>query len=280
MRGSPPESALLRLVNACRLARRARSPSSFTAAFSLTILEDPLLIGIIAAGVVISVVQASFFEWAFHRFWLHRPWLPENIYTAHTLVHHQLCKYDDTFHVTEEEQEEALTFLWWNGPALVAINLLPWSVVTWVLSSRGVALPYIPFLVSFGVMFTFYYLAYEGFHLLMHKPSYPWIENLGYFKFLKRHHVIHHTRMNKNLNVVFPLADWCLGSLELAPLVEAGRKTPDAARRTARRHSVYGKKLRDSGVDTSAAGSRENPEPTMAREAAAASVPREVESVR
>ncbi len=246
----------------------------------MTILEDPLQIGIIAAGVLISLVQASFFEWAFHRFWLHRPWLPENIYTAHTLVHHQLCKYDDTFHVTEEEQEEALTFLWWNGPVLVGINLLPWAGICWALASRGVSLPFIPFLVSFGVMFTLYYLAYEGFHLLMHKPKYPWIENSGYFLFLKRHHVIHHTRMNTNLNVVLPLADWCLGSLELAPLVEATRKTPDAARRTARRHSNYGKKLRDNGVDTSASASTQASAPAAVREAAAVPRAREAESVR
>lgn len=39
----------------------------------------------------------------------------------------QLCKHEDTFHVSEPEQEEALTSQWWAGPVLVAINLIPWA---------------------------------------------------------------------------------------------------------------------------------------------------------
>lgn len=77
------------------------------------------------AGLPLAIIQASLFEWAFHRYWLHRPWLPKDVFTAHTLIHHQLCKFDDTFHVVEEEQHEALTFAWWGGPTLIVINVIP-----------------------------------------------------------------------------------------------------------------------------------------------------------
>src|SRR6266508_2949418 len=86
------------------------------------------LLVVIPLAAMAGVLQATAFEWVYHRYWLHRPWLPPQMFTAHTLIHHQLCKHEDTFHVTEEEQEEALTFQWWGGPALVGINLIPWAI--------------------------------------------------------------------------------------------------------------------------------------------------------
>lgn len=197
----------------------------------------------VAAGMVGGAVQGSFFEWAFHRYWLHRPWLPKDVFTAHTLVHHQLCKHDDTFHVVDEEQHEALSFQWWGGPFLVSLNVVPWAIAALALSAAHVATPWLPFLIAFAATVLAYYAGYEGFHFLMHKPSIAWIENSRYFRFLKNHHRIHHVRMDRNLNVLLPLADLCLGTLVLeSPAVAV---TPESARRLARRHSQFGRRLRD-----------------------------------
>ena len=197
----------------------------------------------VIAGLALMTLQSSFVEWAFHRYWLHRPWLPKNCFTTHTLIHHQLCKFDDTFHVVEEEQHEALTFAWWGGPVLIAISVAPWALLSWGLAAAHVALPYLPFLIGMAVAVTLYYIGYEGFHFLMHKPGVAWIERSRYFRFLERHHRIHHVQMDKNLNVLFPLADFLLGSLvteSAAPVA-----TPAAARKLARRHSRFGRKVRD-----------------------------------
>jgi hypothetical protein len=195
----------------------------------------------IPLAVVAGIVQASFFEWAFHRYWLHRPWLPKDCFTTHTLIHHQLCKHDDTFHVVEEEQHEALTFAWWGGPTLVAINAVPWALAAWGMAATGVHLPYVAFVVTLAATIGVYYVGYEGFHFLMHKPTIPVIENSAFFKFLKRHHRIHHVHMDRNLNVLLPFADLVLGTLVLE--VPASSPTPEAARRLARRHSRYGRRL-------------------------------------
>lgn len=204
-----------------------------------------MLIYIVLAGILLGVVQASFFEWMFHRYWLHRPWLPKNVFTAHTLVHHQLCKHDDTFHVVEEEQEEALTFQWWGGPFLVLLNVVPWGIAAWLLHAAHVVVPGAAFCITLGATMMVYYAGYEGFHHLMHKPSIGWIERSRPFQFLKRHHRIHHIQMDRNLNVLLPLADLCLGTLVLdaapAPV------TPAAARKLARRHSAFGRRMRDQG---------------------------------
>lgn len=188
-------------------------------------------------ALAVAVVQASFFEWAFHRYWLHRPWLPKHCFTKHTLIHHQLCKFDDTFHVEEEEQHEALRFNWWGGPLLLLINLIPWTALAWWLGSRGVGLPFVAMLATFGATFGLYYAGYETFHYLMHKPSLPSIEGSGYFQFLKRHHRIHHARMDRNLNVLVPIADWVLGTL-VTETAGIPARTPESARRLARRYSA------------------------------------------
>jgi len=191
-------------------------------------------------GFFVGVVQSSFFEWAFHRYWLHRPWLPKECFTQHALIHHQLCKFDDTFHVVEEEQHEALSFQWWGGPVLVAANTALWALIALALRAMGAELPYLAFLITFAATMSAYYAGYEGLHFLMHKPSFPFIERSRLFQFIKRHHRIHHVHMNRNLNVLLPLADLVLGTLVTqapAPLA-----TPESARQLARRHSRYGRR--------------------------------------
>jgi len=195
----------------------------------------------IAAACIAATVQSSFFEWAFHRFWLHRPWLPKDCFTTHTLIHHQLCKFDDTFHVVEEEQEEALHFQWWGGPLLVSMNIVPWVLAAWGLASLGAQLPYLVFLIGFSVTAFAYYAGYESLHYFMHKPQIDFVERSRWFQFLKKHHQIHHFHMNRNLNVLLPLADLVLGTL--VTTMPASRSTPESARELARRHSKVGKKL-------------------------------------
>jgi hypothetical protein len=196
------------------------------------------------AGVLVAffvgVVQASFFEWAFHRYWLHRPWLPKGCFTSHTLIHHQLCKFEDTFHVVEEEQHEALTFMWWGGTVLIVVSVAPWVLLALTLRALGAELPYLAFLVTFTAATSLYYAGYEGLHFLMHKPAFPFIERFPPFQFIKRHHRIHHVLMNRNLNVLIPLADLLLGTL--VTQMPPAATTPESARQLARRHSRYGRR--------------------------------------
>ena len=228
---------------------------SFSARDSLAFLVSggsSLIVVAAIACVLIAVVQASLFEWAFHRYWLHRPWLPKECFTSHTLVHHQLCKFDDTFKVVEEEQEEALTFAWWGGPVLVAINVTPWIFLAWGLSAAG-KLPFFLLPTCVAATCALYYIGYEGLHYLMHKPTIPWIERSRYFKFIERHHRIHHFQMDRNLNVLLPIGDFLLGSLVLEAAEPAG--TREGARKLARRHSRFGRRLREEHA-TPVAGAR------------------------
>src|SRR4249920_3643406 len=169
--------------------RLARAPTGFSLANLLVVIPLAAMVG---------VLQASLFEWIYHRYWLHRPWLPPQMFTAHTLVHHQLCKNEDTFQVHDEEQEEALTFQWWGGPILVSLNMLPWVVAWGAIALMHVSVPYVvPVVASLAVSFTLYYIAYEGLHYLMHRPTIGWIERSSPFQFIEHHHRLHHIYMGK-----------------------------------------------------------------------------------
>ncbi len=87
-----------------------------------------------------------------------------------------------------------------------------------------------------------YYIGYEGTHYLMHRPTFEWVERSRPFQFIKRHHRIHHVQMNRNLNVLLPLADLVLGTLVLT--APEPTTTSATARQVARRHSRYGRRVR------------------------------------
>ncbi len=228
--------------------------------------KETLLLPALAAVLValpLGLVQASLFEWIYHRYWLHRPWLPPQMFTAHTLVHHQLCKHDDTFLVTDEEQEEALTFQWWGGPVLISINLLPWLAAWWALAPRLGPAVAPAFLIAFAAVFLLYYLAYEGFHYLMHKPRIGWIVRSAPFRLLERHHRIHHAHMGRNFTVVLPLAALAFGTLMVRDPLPA-RATGPEARRVARRHSRFGQRLREQQARPARESARARPETAIA----------------
>jgi sterol desaturase/sphingolipid hydroxylase (fatty acid hydroxylase superfamily) len=135
---------------------------------------------------------------------------------------------------------------------LIAISTLPWAVLIGILSLFGVALPGILFLATFAATCVIYYIGYEGTHFLMHKPRFAWLERSRPFQFIKRHHYIHHVRMNRNFNVLLPLADLVLGTLVLE--MPPAAATPERARQVARQHSRFGRRT----AQTAATGSKES----------------------
>jgi sterol desaturase/sphingolipid hydroxylase (fatty acid hydroxylase superfamily) len=92
----------------------------------------------------------------------------------------------------------------------------------------------------------------------MHKPTMPWIERAGFFRFIKNHHRLHHVYMGKNFNVVLPLADVLLGTLVLND-PQPSRPTEPAARQVARRHSLWGKRLRAEATGVSEHSTQSEP---------------------
>ena len=168
----------------------------------------------VIATLAVGILYASVFEWTLHKYLMHRP-LGNFRYPfeAHTLTHHRLFKADHSYHLQEGVERRKIRMAWWNGSVLVLMVTTPFAFVALLL--RGIIGLYEAGAVlatGFSVA-ACYYLAYEYLHWCMHLPRKRNVERTGLFFRLNGHHILHHRYMNKNFNVVFPLADLCFGTL-------------------------------------------------------------------
>jgi hypothetical protein len=192
-----------------------------------------------SAGFAASVVLASFYEWALHRYVMHRPlWRLVYPFRAHAQVHHKTFRADRTYHLIEDRDKWTIPMAWWNGVVLVLLCMAPVLLIAWPLKLWGLVAGALP---AFGA----YYGAYEYIHWCMHLPKKRVIERSGVFFRLNGHHLLHHRYMHKNFNVVFPLADFCLGTLltrSKASFAQArGPSVPDVQPLTNRSYCIQSK---------------------------------------
>jgi len=160
-------------------------------------------------GVVLGTVYSSFFEWTLHRYLMHQP---VGVFTypfeRHALVHHRIFRADYTYHLIDEKDKPTIPMAWWNGPLLIAACQIPFVLASWWSGHWGIVCGSL-------LACSAPYGAYEYLHWCMHLPRQRNVERSGIFFRLNGHHLLHHRYMHKNFNVVFPLADLCLGTLLL-----------------------------------------------------------------
>lgn len=157
----------------------------------------------------ITLAYTSVFEWLLHRFFMHRPFGRFRYpYERHALVHHRIFRADHSYHLIKKEDAKTIPMAWWNGPALIAVGILPSIPFSLLMGNWFIAL-------SALIVIAAYYGLYEYLHWCMHLPKKRKLEKLGMFRWLNGHHLLHHRYPNKNFNVVFPLADLCLFTLLL-----------------------------------------------------------------
>jgi hypothetical protein len=160
-------------------------------------------------GLSLGVMFASFFEWTLHKYVMHRPVGKfRYAFHAHAVVHHQVFKADQTYHLHDEKDKETIPMAWWNGPVLIMIGAVPFALLAWTIGQWG-------FVAGGVAAFGAYYSFYEYIHWCMHLPKARRVEKPWWFRKLNGHHLLHHRYMHKNFNVVFPLADFLLGTLIL-----------------------------------------------------------------
>jgi hypothetical protein len=170
-------------------------------------------------ALVGNVIFASFFEWSIHRYVMHRPVGSfRYAFQAHAVVHHQVFKADHTYHLVDPKDKETIPMAWWNGPVLILMGASPTlllSAITghWIM------------LAGAATTFVLYYIAYEYIHWCMHLPKARRVEKPWLFRRLNGHHLLHHRYMHKNFNVVFPLADFCLGTLMVRSKIQFPQAT-------------------------------------------------------
>jgi hypothetical protein len=160
-------------------------------------------------GATLGLTAASFFEWLVHRYCMHMPLrILRYPFERHTLVHHRIFKADHTYHLANDKDKHTIAMAWWNGPVLITICQVPFLIAACISRQWGI-------LCGAALAMTAYYAAYEYMHWCMHLPRRRHVERSGIFFRLNGHHLLHHRYMQKNYNVVLPLADLCFGTLLL-----------------------------------------------------------------
>lgn len=145
----------------------------------------------------------SFLEWLSHRFILHSKAIVRFAYQEHDQRHHEEYGHGDTFHVPGRDYGRDFNLRDW---ALFLAFVMPlWAGLEWWTGK--------PLLIGAFLSACAYLHTFNVIHRHFHAPNGSWLEGCAVYRFLHEHHRMHHKVRHRNLNVVFPFADLCLGTL-------------------------------------------------------------------
>lgn len=166
-----------------------------------------MLILQIIGWLLVSCILMSFIEHQVHsqlmhrrNFFSRRSLKYQRTFEAHAIFHHgHYSKIFSDEPVPEgEDKEIRLTVR--KAPMKALPFALIMSLFSWQCG-----------LIFIGVV-VFHHWAWNKIHLEMHKPEQRGFSKWPIYKFLARYHWMHHKYPDKNFNVVFPFADYILGT--------------------------------------------------------------------
>ena len=168
---------------------------------------DLVLILQIGGWFIFSCVLMSFVEHQVHRKLMHRKNFFsartasfKRMFEAHAIVHHQHYSKIFTDEPVPRGEDKEIRLTVRKAP----IKALPIAALIALVSWEGALV--------FIAGMTFHHWAWNKIHLEMHKPEQRVFSTWPVYKFLARYHYLHHRYPNRNFNVVFPLADYVLGT--------------------------------------------------------------------
>lgn len=162
-----------------------------------------MLIVQIVGWFIFSIILMSFIEHQVHSRLMHKRSLVrfKKTFEAHAITHHK-DHYGEVFCdepvPVGEDKEIRLTVK--KAP----LKALPIAALIALVSWHGALI--------LIVVVTLHHWVWNKIHLEMHKPEQRFFSRWAVYKFLARYHWLHHKYPNKNYNVVFPFADYLLGT--------------------------------------------------------------------
>jgi hypothetical protein len=166
------------------------------------------IVGACVGWFILSCIVMSFVEHQVHSRLMHktnylsaRTATFKRIFEAHAIVHHKhyLKIFTDEPVPPGQDKEIRMNVHhgWIKGLPVAALFALVW----W------------PAALIFLATVTLHHWVWNKIHLEMHKPEHRGFSYWPAYKFLARHHCLHHKYPDKNFNVVFPCADYFLGTI-------------------------------------------------------------------
>lgn len=164
----------------------------------------------IAGWFVVMVVVMSIIEHQVHCRLMHKMprWallrnfsVRKRIFTSHAVEHHS--QYRQHFHDDPSPAGEDRGIRLNVAEGL--IESLPLSLGLVFFSVTGA--------IMFPVVVLIHHTIWNQIHLEMHKPTKRFFSNWAAYKYVARHHYLHHRYPDKNFNVAFPIGDWLFGTV-------------------------------------------------------------------
>jgi len=148
--------------------------------------------------IVASIVLMSFVEHQVHQKLMHRRTfsLFYRAFHSHAGLHHSEYKHTFADIPVLRGEDHGIRLNLWEG----ALEALPVCLIIWCISSVGAYM--------FMSMMLIHHFILNQIHLEMHMPRKRFFTSWRVYKFLARHHFMHHKRQDRNFNVVFPFADY------------------------------------------------------------------------
>lgn len=159
---------------------------------------------------VATVVYGSFFEWTLHRNVMHKKTWISFPFELHAMLHHRIFRHDETYHAQSEEMLEHVTFVPRDYIILLLVNTPIILAMEWLLKA--------PIAIGAWAAILSYLGMFDLLHWSFHVPKERRMERWFWVRWLKEHHRLHHQYQNRNLNVVFPLADFVFRTRVSRPL--------------------------------------------------------------
>jgi hypothetical protein len=198
-----------------------------------------------AAGLALAVVAGSLLEWLIHRYVYHRRVIPllGRIHRIHHHGHHHV--FFPTWRYATHGAPRRHPVL---GPDAPCLHPPGWRNLLTKLSHAafylavGAACVWLPawlltgnvaFLASLVVANVVIADLLVRVHDAIHYPeSHHWLQGWKWFRFLDRHHFIHHVDAEANVNFLLPLADCLFGTLRRSLSADEVRRhgSPEEAR--------------------------------------------------
>jgi hypothetical protein len=180
----------------------------------------------VAGAFVVIVLLGSFYEWTVHRYLYHgRSSIPvaKHIYEIHTHGHHW-HRFPPNHYVEGGEVERIPVFppapfevagspfrrfmAWaWQFALYLVVGIVFAFLPIWVITHN------LPFTIAAVLTGLVEFHLFIRVHDVMHYPAGRLMERFAWFKFLDRHHYIHHVDNRANVNFLLPLCDWLFGTL-------------------------------------------------------------------
>ena len=162
------------------------------------------------AAFFATVVYASFFEHTLHKYVMHRrnPLIPYP-FELHAMLHHRIFQADHTYHAQDDYMKSHVTFVPRDYLILLLVNAPLYCTIEYFTGW--------PITIGSTIAILGYLAMFDILHYAFHVPDRRWFESIPMFRFLKRHHLLHHKYQTRNLNVVLPIADTVLGTLVRKP---------------------------------------------------------------